>query len=72
MTTYNHIMLYYISGDAVLHPPMAVEKLGVWQNQCTKDGPRPGHNFRGRKETEEKAATRLPLLKPEKSQLLGI
>lgn len=61
-----------LSGNAILHPPMAVEKLGVWQNQCTKDGPRPGHHFRGRKTTEEKAATRLPLLEPEKSQLLGI
>ena len=63
---------FLFSGYAILHPPMAVEKLGVRQNQRPENGPRPGHHLRSGEATEEKATVRLSLLKPEEPQLLGI
>ena len=63
---------FLFSGYAILHPPMAVEKLGVRENQRPENGPRPGHHLRSGEATEEKATVRLSLLKPEEPQLLGL
>ena len=60
------------SGNFVLHTPVAVEELGVGENTSPDDGPRPGNYIRSGEKTKEEAPVRLPLLKPEESQLLGI
>ena len=65
-------VFFLLSGYAILHPPMAVEKLGVRENQRPENGPRPGHHLRSGEATEEKATVRLSLLKPEEPQLLGL
>ena len=51
---------------------MAVEELGVRKDSSPDDGLGSGHYIGGGEATEEKATARLPLLKPEKPQLLGI
>ena len=51
---------------------MALEKLGSWEDQCSKNGSRFGNHFRGREKTKKEATTRLSLRKSEKPQLLGL
>ena len=59
-------------GNPVLHPTLAVEKLGGRQDHCAHDGPRHWRGLGGGEEAEEEAAAGLPLRQPQESQLVGI
>ena len=48
-------LIRFFPGNTVLHSPMAVEKLGVWEDPSPDDGPGPGHHIRGGEATEEEA-----------------
>ncbi|XP_076633491.1 innexin family member shaking B isoform X3 [Colletes latitarsis] len=60
------------SGDPFLHTPMAVERLGRWENSRADDGPRHRSLLRGREEAEEKDAARLFVGESSLSQLVGL
>ena len=60
------------SGNFVLHPTMALEKLGGRKNSGPHHGPGPGDHLWGREAPEEETAAGLPLLQPEEPQLLGL
>ena len=49
-----------------------MEELGGGQDPGPDDGPGPGHHLGGGEAAEEEAAARLPLLKPQEPQLLGV
>ena len=51
----------FFSGNTILHSPMAVEKLGVWENPSPDDGSGPWYHIRGGEATEKEAFARLPL-----------
>ena len=63
---------FLFSGDPLLRPAVAVEKLGGGQDRRPHDGPRPGDHLRGGEEAEEEAPRRLPLLQLEEPQLLDV
>ena len=62
ITICDHLSFIFFIGHPVLHPPMAVEELGGWEDPGFDDGPRSGHHIRSGEKAEEEAATRLSLL----------
>ena len=47
----------FFSGNTLLHSPMALEKLGSWENWGPQNGPPFRDDYRGRKEAKEKTST---------------
>lgn len=61
-----------LAGDPLLHPALALEGLGGWQDSCPYDGSRHRPLLRGGEKAKEENAARLPLGEPTLSQLVGL
>ena len=66
------MIIFKISGNIILHPSMAVEKLGSGEDPGTQNGSWSWNNYWSRKTTEKETPAWLSVYQSQKSQLLGL